>query len=404
MMNKIRVLVVDDSAVVRKLISRALDGDPDVEVVGIAANGSIALARIEQLAPDLVTLDLLMPDMDGLETLVEIRKRYPSLPVIMVSSLTERGASETIEALSLGATDYVLKPVTRDIDMTMEVLREDLLGKIRALGRPGGFTANLAATRDFEPLAIAAATTATTAPAVATVGASSVAATTSGGVAVAARAGVGASTGAATGAAMGTNAGLGAAVGVRAVVIAVSTGGPQALASEVPRLPGNLPFGIVIVQHMPAEFTGRLAERLNAVSQSPVREVVAGTPLEGGSIWIAPGDQHVVIRGTRARPRLELSRTEPENSCRPSADVLFRSAAAVLGASVLGMVWTGMGQDGLAGAREIVAAGGQVWAQDKRSSVVWGMPGAVANAGLAKRVLPLQEFVPALCALVGIED
>jgi two-component system chemotaxis response regulator CheB len=344
--SKIRTLVVDDSVVIRRLLSDCLTGDAEIEVVA-AASGRIALAKIPQINPDVVTLDVEMPDMNGLETLVEIRKLYPKLPVIMFSTLTERGGAATLDALSLGANDYVTKPANAgSVTIALQRVRDDLIPKIKALsGRAPG------------PVAPAAArvTPITTPPR------------------------------------------RGAAPGrqelIDVVAIGVSTGGPNALAAMFPDLPAELPTPIVIVQHMPPLFTRLLAERLDARSGLAVREGTERGTLRPGEAWIAPGGRHMTVAHTLGGGgEIRLGDGPPENSCRPAVDVLFRSVVAAYGPRVLGVVLTGMGQDGLRGCERIREAGGQVIVQDEASSVVWGMPGFVARAGLADAILPLESI------------
>lgn len=352
-MPKIRVLVVDDSVVFRRLLSDTLSSDPALEVVGTAAHGRIALQKIPQVNPDLVTLDVEMPEMDGLETLRELRKTWPRLPVIMFSSLTERGASETLDALALGATDYFTKPNNvGGLDAALDVLRKQLIPEIKALcggvvhAPPARPTQIVHAAQPTHQGAAQRPTRTHT------------------------------------------------ATRIEAVLIAASTGGPNALAAVFSALPGDLPVPIVIVQHMPPMFTRLLAERLTAEHRIPVEEASSGVHLQPGRAWIAPGDYHAITVRDGTSVRLLIHQDPPENSCRPAADVLFRAAARTFGNGCLAVVLTGMGQDGLRGCELIREAGGQILAQDEATSVVWGMPGYVARAGLADRVLPLSLIGP----------
>jgi two-component system chemotaxis response regulator CheB len=343
---KIRVLIVDDAVVVRRVVSDLLSTAPDVTVVGTAANGRIALAKIAQLDPDVVTLDVEMPEMDGLETLAALRKSHPGLRVVMFSTVTERGAAATLDALALGASDYVTKPAgVGHAAEARERVRDELLAKIRAC---------------------------TAGPATAPEHAPPVPARTA-----AARAGA-------------------AGRPVELVCIAVSTGGPAALAQIVAKLPPDLPVPVAIVQHMPPIFTRLLAERLDAQSALRVREGVAGAALEPGTVWIAPGDHHMFVTPDGGRVRLGTNREPPENSCRPAADVLLRSAAEVHGAGVLAVVLTGMGTDAVRGCEAVWRAGGRVLVQDEPTSVVWGMPGGVFRAGIADEALPLAAMPEAI--------
>jgi two-component system, chemotaxis family, protein-glutamate methylesterase/glutaminase len=355
---KIRVLVVDDAVVFRRLVSEVLAGDPALEVVGTAPNGRIALARVPQVAPDLVVLDVEMPEMDGLATLAELRKLYPRLPVIMFSALTERGARATLDALALGAADYFTKPDSPNgVDGSLEVVRDELIPRIKALCRhvtaptpapPGGWDHGSEASGAAAPGTLA----------------------------------------------------LGERGSARVLALGTSTGGPNALAAVLGRLPVDLPVPVVIVQHMPPMFTRLLAERLSAEFAIPVHEGTTGALLEPGRALIAPGDYHMVVSGNGPSFRVRLHQEAPENSCRPAVDVLFRSVAKAYGAHALAVVLTGMGQDGLRGCEAIRAAGGRVIVQDEASSVVWGMPGAVARAGLADRVLPLDSIADEILGIV----
>ncbi len=341
-MGKVRVLLVDDASVVRRLVPLALHRDPALEVVGTAADGQIALARLDELRPDVVLLDLEMPVLDGLQTLQALRRTHPRLPVIMFSRFTQRGVEATVRALTLGADDYVPKP--GDGVSVEACVRDQLIPKIKLLAGRGGAAL---------PAAPAAPVSARARPAVAA---------------------------------------SDPAARVEVIVIAASTGGPNALAELLPAFPADWAVPIVIVQHMPPVFTTRLAERLSERTQLRVREGADGEPISAAQAWVAPGDHHLQVLRQGRSVRLGVDQGPPVNSCRPAADVLFRSAAAAYGAGVLAVVLTGLGQDGCDGCRVVRAAGGQVLAQDRASSVVWSMPGAVAEAGLADRVLPLGQL------------
>lgn len=365
MTNKIRVLLVDDSAVIRRLLTDVLSGDPTLEIVGGAPNGRVALEQLSALKPDLVVLDVEMPEMDGLETLTEIRKRQPRLPVIMFSSLTERGAIVTLEALALGANDYVTKPSnTGNMLAALQRVREELIPRIKTFCRhlldpaptPLQPTERLVG---FKPFATSGPTTELLAPAPAPLS-----------TAVPAR----------------------SRQRVEVVAFGVSTGGPNALAAILPQLPAQFPAPVLVVQHMPALFTRLLAERLAAQSALSVAEGADGEDLAPGLVRLAPGGLHMTVerRGTRVRIRLDQS--EPENSCRPAANVLFQSVAEAYGGGALAVVLTGMGNDGLRGCEAIRKAGGQILVQDEASSVVWGMPGCVARAGLADGEIALPRL------------
>ena len=335
---RIRVLVVDDSVVIRRLVSHALEEAPELEVVGAASNGAIALQRIPFLNPDVVTLDIEMPEMDGLETLRRIRREHPHLRVIMFSTLTERGAAITLTALSLGADDYVSKAANGgSLDQSLARLRQELVPKIRQFFK-------VASPAKVEVARPAVAPKSFPRPA-------------------------------------------------RVLGIGISTGGPAALAAILPTLPKDFPLPVLVVQHMPPVFTRLLAERLNATCRIPAVEAAQGDPVIPGKIFIAPGDFHMKVASAGAAVRICLDQSPPLNSCRPAVDALFASIADVYGGAANAMIMTGMGQDGMLGARALKALGARILVQDEESSVVWGMPGAVVNAGLADCVLPLDKLV-----------
>jgi two-component system chemotaxis response regulator CheB len=347
-MKKAKVLVVDDAMLIRRMVTDVLAADPSIEVVGEAANGRIALQKIAQLSPDLVTLDVEMPEMDGIQTLKEIRKTYPRLSVIMFSALTERGAADTLEALHHGASDSVTKPASAAGRATAQQrILEDLVPKIKSLCRlgtpaqPGQVKRDAAAPAAARPFALRA---------------------------------------------------VGPAITADLVAIGVSTGGPAALAEVLSHLPADFPAPILLVQHMPQMFTRFLAERLNGQTPLSVVEAVDGQPLKAGMVYVAPGDFHLTVKRRSGTVMTVLDQAPPQNSHRPSADVLFKSVAETFGARGLGLVLTGMGQDGVRGAEEITRAGGRVLAQDEATSVVWEMPGLVVNAGFADAVLPLGQI------------
>ena len=349
-MNPARVLVVDDSVVVRRLVTDALGEAPGIEVVGVASNGRLALDRIEQLHPDLVTLDVEMPEMDGLETLKEIRVRWPRLPVIMFSTLTERGGRITLEALQNGASDYVTKPANvGSVTQAKDAVRDELTPRVHALTGRAGFSETRVAPR--RPTPVVPVERGTVRP-------------------------------------------------PRLVVVGASTGGPNALAEVVASLP-VLSVPVAIVQHMPPVFTQLLADRLATLSGRTVVEARDGTVLGPGSIVVAPGGHHLTVVGSATRPVVQITDDPPENSCRPAVDVLFRTAAACMQGALLAVVLTGMGEDGARGAADVRAAGGEVLVQDEATSVVWGMPGAVVRAGLADATLSLPEVAGAIARRVG---
>ena len=355
---RIRVLIVDDSAVVRSLLRSVIASDPGLEVAGSAADGASALDALRFQRPDLILLDVEMPVMDGLATLRELRVRNHKMPVIMCSSLTQRGAKVTIEALASGASDYVAKPTGQaGREAAIQALAQELLPKIHALaGRAPVRSAATALARTLLPMAPAPPQTPP------------------------------------------------APLKASALVIGVSTGGPAALDVLLPQLPAGFPLPVLIVQHMPEVFTRLLAERLGHHCPLRVAEAEEGMPAVAGGIYIARGNWHMETVPA-ARPgapvTIHLHQGPLENHCRPAVDALFRSAARVYGSGVLALVLTGMGCDGLAGARVIRAQGGSVLAQDQASSTVWGMPGTVTQAGLAYKILPLTAIGPEILRVAG---
>jgi len=356
---RIRVLVVDDSAVIRRLVTHALEQDPLIEVVGVASNGAIGLQRIPQLSPDVLTLDIEMPEMNGLEMLRSIRRDCPQLRVIMFSTLTERGAAITLEALTLGADDYVAKVSNEgSLDRSMNRLRDEMIPKIKQFfSFPDQ---NRAAARPVQTDILGAGMVR-----------------------------------------QGMTVPQKLRVRPRVVVIGVSTGGPTALGAILPDLPMGFPLPVLVVQHMPPLFTKLLAERLHATCQLPVEEARQGSPVEPGKILIAPGDFHFKVASNGSGLRVLLDQSPPQNSCRPAVDALFASVGEVYGGAAVAVILTGMGHDGLRGTGILKAQGASVLAQDEASSVVWGMPGAVVNAGLADRVLSLNQVVPEILRIAN---
>jgi two-component system chemotaxis response regulator CheB len=345
--SKRRVLIVDDAVMMRKTLSDAIALDPTLDVAGTASNGRIALSKFSQLKPDIVILDIEMPEDEGVETVRALRKLDPRIPILLFSLTTERATADTLEALTQGASDYVNKPNTHDISEILQFVSAEVIPKIRALchlpekqngtvessaPRPAAPTSSLRGPRLHSP--------------------------------------------------------------VQVVAIGVSTGGPDALAHLLPALPGNLPVPILIAQHMPASFTSLLASRLASKSVLPVRECVSGEILAPGCVLLAPGDFHLIVAKEKDEEvlRARLHQGPKENFCRPSVDVLFRSIAEVYGPRALAVVLTGMGQDGLKGCQDLRRLGARIYVQDEASSVVWGMPGFVARAGLADKIIPLAQI------------
>jgi two-component system chemotaxis response regulator CheB len=356
---RVRILIADDSAVMRSILRSVLRTEAGFEVVGTAADGETALGAVEALRPDLLLLDVEMPVMDGLATLRKLRGRGHRMPVIMCSSLTQRGGRVTIEALASGASDYVAKPVSQAGPAeAIRSLARELLPKIAAL------TAVPPASSALSNSARAMQDSGAPPP-----------------------------------------SGTEPIFSIPSLLaIGISTGGPAALDVVLPAFPATFPIPVLIVQHMPELFTRLLAERLNGRCPLAVREAAEGNPVQPGTIYIARGDWHLeIVSPLRAgqAPTLHLTQAPPENHCRPSVDVLYRSAAAVYGSGVLAAVLTGMGSDGMAGARIVRARGGTVLAQDQATSTVWGMPGAVVRQGLAQRIFPLQAIAPEIMRLAA---
>jgi two-component system chemotaxis response regulator CheB len=346
-MPKKRVLLVDDSVLIRRSLANALSRKPSLDIAGSAPNGRIALMKIPLLHPDVVILDIEMPEKDSLATLDEIRRVYPQIIVIMLSVSTEQGAGATLEALAQGAKDYVTKPEIAAItDNVVQSLSDELVSKIDLLcthGSDGLQYSSPHGTVQFGAVTPCA------------------------GVSRAAKR-------------------------VDVLAIGVSTGGPNALRDLLSRLPADFPVPILIVQHMPPIFTRLLAERLAANSNIRVAEGRSHEAVLPGSAWIAPGNFHMAVERDHEGVRIRTHQDHRENSCRPAVDVLFRSVAKVYGPHVLAVVMTGMGQDGFRGCQQIRDAGGQVLAQDQASSVVWGMPGTLVRAGIADRVVSLNDL------------
>lgn len=360
MPNKIRVLVVDDAVVMRKLIGDVIASDSALELVGVAANGRIALQKIPQVNPDIITMDVEMPEMDGVQAVREIRKLYPRMPVIMFSTLTQRGAETTIDALSAGATDYVTKPANvGSVGESINRLKADLVPRLKTHCR-GKLVSLPLPTMIKVPAAVSSL----------------------------------AVNGAGHTPAKVVTARPSGPQQVLVLCVGASTGGPNALADLFQSLTRPVPVPVVVVQHMPPVFTRILAERIEKNSRIRCHEATEGQEIVPGQIFLAPGGFHLEVVRDGARFRAHLHEGLPENSCRPAVDVLFRSVARSFGSGSLAVVLTGMGQDGLRGSESIREAGGRVIAQDEATSVVWGMPGHVAQAGLADAILPLPEIGP----------
>lgn len=344
-MKPIRVLVVDDSAFVRMAVGRMLRNEPDIEVAGTAVDGRDAVEKVLALRPDVVTLDVQMPTLGGLEALAQIMERCP-VPVLMLSSLTQEGADVTLRGLELGAMDFVDKSSVQG-SMNLLGLGEELRSKVRALARvpSSALARGQAPGTRLEPTAPQAAN-------------------------------------------------------ADAVVLAASTGGPAALQAVIPRLPGALPAAVLVVQHIPPGFTRSLAERLAARSALPVREAGDGEEVRPGEVLIAPAGWHMTLRKVARSVRTRLSLEPADSLHRPSADVLMASAARVYGARLLGVVMTGMGADGVAGLRAIRQHRGRTLAESEETAVIYGMPKAAVEAGVVDRQVPLQSIADEIVAAV----
>lgn len=357
MANKIRVMVVDDSAVIRGLTKRILISDDDIEVVASVGNGEQAVRSLKQGGIDVIILDIEMPTMDGITALPLLIEADPGVRIIMSSTLTTRNAEISLKALRLGAADYIPKPSSTAELISGDTFRKALLEKVRALGsvaRRRGGGSGVAAAKTSRALEVKGKPVlAPAAPVVL------------------------------------RKAGMTAP---EILAIGSSTGGPQALFEVFKGIPQSWRLPIVITQHMPATFTKILATHLEQVSQRPCIEAQGGEVVSSGHIYVAPGDNHLLLEYEGGKVVTRLSQSPPENFCRPAVDLMLRSVVAVYGSRVLALILTGMGKDGLKGCEDVVAAGGTVVAQDEATSIVWGMPGAVATNGVCTAVLPLKEI------------
>ncbi|WP_145174793.1 chemotaxis response regulator protein-glutamate methylesterase [Gimesia aquarii] len=340
----IKVLLVDDSAVIRGLMTQAVNSDRDIEVVGTAMHGQTALTWLGKNQADVIVLDVEMPVMDGIACLKQLKQDYPDIPVIMASALTREGAEVTLQALDLGAAGCIQKPVATNASEAIEQVARSLIPLIKALAGSNQ-TSQL---RDISHSTKVAEQPIKT-PMV--------------------------------------------------LVIGSSTGGPNALKSVLSAIPASFSLPILIAQHMPPLFTKTLAEHIERETKRPTAEAVDGELIERGRIYIAPGDFHMVVDKQDDRMVIRLNQDAPEHFCRPSVNPLYASAAKWYGSSVLAVMLTGMGDDGIEGAQSISERQGYIIVQDEQSSVVWGMPGAIANAGIANQVLPLRNIAPELVRL-----
>lgn len=355
-----RVMLVDDSSVIRGLMSRWLSADPEIEVVASAANGQVAVGSIERTNPEIVVLDIEMPVMDGLTALPLILEANPNIQVLMSSTLTSKNAKASLQAMALGAADYVPKPTTNREVISSQSFQSEIVEKIKVLAKSKRKQLGLTPYRGSGNLSarpVQLATVENKPP-------------------------------------INTHSQTVKASSEIPKIIAVgsSTGGPQALLSFVNSLKDSLTVPVVITQHMPATFTKILAAHLMKATALECQEGVDGMRLEPGKVYIAPGDHHMMVEKRNGQYVIKLSDEPPENFCRPAVDPMFRSVAKEYGPEALGVILTGMGQDGLKGSKLIVEEGGTILAQNEETSVVWGMPGAVSNAGICSAVLPLSEM------------
>ena len=384
-MSPVKILIVDDSVLARRLISSALEVESFVRIVGSAVNGRNALQKIEQLRPDIVIMDLEMPEMDGIEALKKVKESHPHVAVIMYSSVGQNMSEKTILALELGAEDFIAKPSgSQDVAEAKGLIHSSLIPKIKALH---GKKKTHDKPADPEPVAVpkpepkpepvkpTPVAVSVRNPPKKTVKKKPVFALKP-----------------VKEVAPPVTRVRTKRYPVEVVAIGVSTGGPNALSRLMPTIPASIPVPIVIVQHMPATFTKTLASRLDATSQLRIQEGQAGEVLKPGDAWIAPGGYHMVVERQSEGVVLQLNEDPPEQGCRPAVDVMFRSIAQVYGKNTLAVILTGMGKDGLDGGEAIIKEGGVLYAQDEESSVVWGMPGAVTRAGLAEKVVPLDKM------------
>jgi two-component system chemotaxis response regulator CheB len=347
---RIRVMVCDDSLTVRGAMCRLIEAEPALVLVGRAGNGAEAVRQVPLLKPDVLVLDIEMPVMDGMAALPELLRAEPRMKILMASTLTTRGADIALRALRLGAADYVPKPTGASAITGEAAFRDEFIAKIKGLG---AMRRRQALPPRPAPLVLRTAAT--------------------------------------------------HATGQKPRVLAVgsSTGGPQALFTLFGALAKTFPLPLVLTQHMPKTFTAILADHITRLGGIPCAEAKDGEPLAPGRALLAPGDRHLLVEARGEALVARLSDAAPENFCRPAVDPMLRSLAAATGGRTLAVILTGMGHDGLAGSRALVQAGGQVLAQDEATSVVWGMPGAVTQAGVAREVLPLPAIGPRINELIG---
>lgn len=351
----VRVMVVDDSAVIRGLITRILDADPRLRVVASVSDGQRAVDRVATTEIDVIILDIEMPVMDGLTALPHILKADPDVKILMASTLTLRNADISMKAMRLGATDYIPKPEASSNINSRDDFGRNLLEKVRSLGQARRRARTSRGAPSAVPTAGKPKPSITLRPS--------------------------------------------SRVKPRIIAIGSSTGGPQALFTFLGALTKEVKQPIVITQHMPPKFTTILAQHIGQNTGWPTAEATDGMSVEDGTIYVAPGDFHMIAEAKGGSTILRLTSEPPENFCRPAVDPMLRSLSAIYGPAILTVILTGMGHDGMKGAQCVVDNGGTVVAQDEASSVVWGMPGAVATNGLCSAVLPLDELAPHVAML-----
>lgn len=344
----VRVLIVDDSAFFRRCLIEFFNSDKRIEVVGIATNGREAITQAETLCPDLITMDIEMPIMDGISAVKQIMKKHPT-PILMFSALTTAGAKSTLDALEAGAIDFLSKRI-EDISLDRDIARRQICARVRLLGARGLKTATVNSKPLSDSLSVA-----TSPPLI-------------------------------------QKSVVKRKEGYKAVVIGASTGGPVALQEVLVKLPSDFPLPILLVQHMPATFTPTFAKRLDTLCAITVKEANDGDLLKPGTAYLAPGGMQMLLQGRGGAMVIRIVESTTSQTYKPSVDVTFGSAAKLLGADVLALVLTGMGADGREGAKLLKRGGATVWAQDEASCVIYGMPAAIADAGLADRVVTLKEI------------
>ncbi len=363
-MEKIKVLIIDDSALVRQMLSEILNSDPEIEVVGVAANPKIARSKIKALNPDVLTLDVEMPEMDGVTFLRNLMRLRP-MPVVMVSTLTEQGADVTLEAMELGAVDFITKPKT-DFSNTIQDYADELVQKVKTASKARVQALTLTRPRKLDLDNLPEVDPANSVDAIIPV----------------------------------TRRHRPFKTTDKLIAIGASTGGTEAIKQVLKGFPADAP-GTVITQHIPEAFSAPFAKRLDSISAMTVIEATDGTQILRGHAYVAPGNRHLMIERDGARFICRLHDGPPVNRHKPSVDVMFRSIALNVGVNAVGIILTGMGNDGAQGLKEMQAAGAPTIAQDEKTSVVWGMPGKAVELNAADRILPLGRITPAVHEIIS---